>query len=694
MRDLVFSKFFKSMTSHVKADTVAVHAQGVEVWDYRLGKGEPVWFGWPDGVTFGGRAMDVDVTVFRGVLELAEARGGLQSVEGEALPVETDEDGKVKSRPAMMRVKFSDGSGLDCKAAIGNNPYDRHGILSKFAEGDPVFAADMDSGEFARAFKLVEPCVSKEEQRPVLTAVDMDVVGGMLRLQSTDRFRMAASCVRNADIERDGGDGFDCFARVKFLKLFADKTIGNVRMECRKDVVSPGEDTIVFDCEVGGWHVLASSTMRGEYPNLDCVRHRSTAGYDCGFVCDVKQLKDVVAKLKTSKSNGLTFSVAANGIAVANELGVSYQVPAIGCGKADPNAADGRVLTVILNAHMLGELLARVAALGASVEFLACNAVKPVWIGPVVDAGRPFDVTGLDGEGYLLVPMCPNDMNGGYHDVPVQLVDGFKPRASKIEPVAGLADGLEWTFAPAKSKRSKREPIKPEQPEPEQPEPEQPEPVKPETEPEPEPVKPVEPEPAETVEQSKQPMSDLGGHTIVEFAREFEAIYTMLHDSDVSPADYGEAVTAFADGEYPVNVLEAFNDYREDYVSSDREAAAFMMALQSRAMQPEPEPVTAEIHEVPPRTEPHEVVATSSAVMVRKAVIPGGKSVKELSDVFGAYAHKPRGFRDSKGRRVAYVVFDGTGGVVAYRDCYTDVDARLEEQIADYLAAHNLRLAA
>lgn len=180
-------------------------------------------------------------------------------------------------------------------------------------------------------------------------------------------------------------------------------------------------------------------------------------------------------------------------------------------------------------------------------------------------------------------------------------------------------------------------------------------------------------------------------------------IYTMLHDSDVSPADYGDAVTAFADGEYPVNVLEAFNAYREDFVSSDREAAAFMMALQSRAMQPvgtvaaevvEPEPVTAETPEVPPRTEPHEVVATSSAVMVRKVVIPGGKSVRELADVFGAYVHKPRGFRDSKGRRVAYVAFDGTGGVIAYRDYYTDVDTRLEEQIADYLASHNLKLAA
>ena len=108
----------------------------------------------------------------------------------------------------------------------------------------------------------------------------------------------------------------------------------------------------------------------------------------------------------------------------------------------------------------------------------------------------------------------------------------------------------------------------------------------------------------------------------------------------------------------------------------------------------EPEPVTAEIPEVPPQAEPHEVVATSSAVMVRKVVIPGGKSVKELSDVFGGFKHKPRGFRDSTGRRVAYVAFDGTGDVIAYRDYYTDVDTRLEQDIADYLAAHNLKLAA
>lgn len=220
---------------------------------------------------------------------------------------------------------------------------------------------------------------------------------------------------------------------------------------------------------------------------------------------------------------------------------------------------------------------------------------------------------------------------------------------------------------------------------------------------EPEPVKPVEPEPAETVEQSKQPMSDLGGHTIVEFKREFDRIYGVLYaaDGNGGSIDYGRDIDAFDNHEYPRGVLEAFNTYREDFVSSDREAAAFIRALRSFTPTEsaageivEPEPVTAEIPEVPPQPEPHGVVATSSAVMVRKVVIPGGKSVKELSDVFGGFKHKPRGFRDSKGRRVAYVAFDGTGGVIAYRDYYADVDARLEEQIADYLAAHNLKLAA
>ena len=589
MRDLVFSKFFKNVAVRFKSDQVSVFREGIEV----MGAGA-AWFDWPTGVSFAGAPVTVEADVLRSVLELAEAHGGLSAVDCELLPVEKDADGKEIGHPVMMHVRFADGSGYDCEGAACDDQYDSFGVRAKCGQVDPLFAVTMDSGEFARAFKLVEPCVSKEELRPVLTAVDMDVAGGMLRLQSTDRFRMAVACVRGAVIERDGGKGFDCFARAKFLKLFADKTIGGLRLEYRKDDYG---GAVSVGCMVAGWNVFMSAVSDGEFPSEAIARcwtckRRDDNDYGRGFVCDVKQLKDVVAKLKTGRYDPLCFSMAANGVAVTNKLGMSYQLPGVGC----VGASSGETVTSFyLNPTYVSELLTRVAALGKSVEFLTSTGYAGVWIGPVVDVDNPFETTGLGGEGYLLMPMCGAacDFAGGE----VNPVGTFRPDAPKIKPVFGLVDAPDWVFVDSitskpkrsKSKRSKREPIKPEpeQPEPEQPE--QPEPVKPET---------------------------------------------------------------------------------------------------------EPEPVTAEIPEVPPQTEPHEVVATSSAIIVRKVVIPGGKSVKELADVFGGFKHNPRGFRDSKGRRVAYVAFDGTGGVIAYRDYYTDVDTRLEEQIADYLAAHNLKLAA
>lgn len=218
---------------------------------------------------------------------------------------------------------------------------------------------------------------------------------------------------------------------------------------------------------------------------------------------------------------------------------------------------------------------------------------------------------------------------------------------------------------------------------------------------EPEPVKPVEPEPAETVEQSKQPMSDLGGHTIVEFKREFDRIYGVLYaaDGNGGSIDYGRDIDAFDNHEYPRGVLEAFNTYREDFVSSDREAAAFIRALRSftptesaAGETVEPEPDTVEIPEVPPvPSKDTPKVIAQHGVKARVVTIPGGKSVKELADVFGGYVHKPRGFRDSKGRRVAYVAFDGKSGVVAYRDYYQrGSDQTLEESVAAYLAQHEI----
>lgn len=696
MRNIVFSKFFKNVVSWFKAERVSVFREGIEVMG-------AAWFDWPTGVSFDGAPVTVEADTLRSVLELAEAHGGLSAVDCELLPVERDDDGKEIGHPAMMHVRFADGSGYDCEGAARDDQYDSFGVRAKCGQGDPLFAVTMDSGEFARAFKLVEPCVSKEERRPVLTAVDMDVAGGMLRLQSTDRFRMAVACVRGAVIERDGGKGFDCFARARFLKLFADKTIGGLRLEYRKDDYG---GAVSVGCMIAGWNVFMSAVSDGEYPSEAIARcwtckRRDDNGYGRGFVCDVKQLKDVVAKLKTGRYDPLCFSMAANGVAVTNKLGMSYQLPGVGC----VGASSGETVTSFyLNPTYVSELLTRVAALGKSVEFLTSTGYSGVWIGPVVDVDNPFETTGLGGEGYLLMPMCGAacDFAGGE----VNPVDTFRPDAPKIKPVFGLVDAPEWAFVDSitskhkrsKSKRSKREPVKPE--------PEQPEPVKPETKP--------EPVASEPVSQPQQPMSELGGHTIVEFAHEFDRIYGVLYDADGNDhsIDYGSDIDAFDNHEYPRGVLEAFNTYREDFVASDRESAAFIRALRSfttadgvtaESAEPgsaavgtvEPEPVTAEIPEVPPRVESHEVVKTSDAIVVRRVVIPGGKSVKELSDVFGAYPRRPRGFRDSKGRRVAYVAFDKRGGVVAFRDFYElGSDDAVESAIADYLAAHDLKLAA
>lgn len=89
------------------------------------------------------------------------------------------------------------------------------------------------------------------------------------------------------------------------------------------------------------------------------------------------------------------------------------------------------------------------------------------------------------------------------------------------------------------------------------------------------------------------------------------------------------------------------------------------------------------------------VVKVSDSVIVRDVTIPGGKSVKELADVFGSFKRKPHSFRDSKGRKVAYVAYDGETGVVAYRDYYQPgSDRMLERSITDYLTTHNLVKAA
>lgn len=73
---------------------------------------------------------------------------------------------------------------------------------------------------------------------------------------------------------------------------------------------------------------------------------------------------------------------------------------------------------------------------------------------------------------------------------------------------------------------------------------------------------------------------------INEFSTKFRQEYELLYDNRDRVAGYQEAVEAF--DEYLANDIGGFQafvgefvDYRHDIISSDREAAAFMFALES-----------------------------------------------------------------------------------------------------------------
>lgn len=73
---------------------------------------------------------------------------------------------------------------------------------------------------------------------------------------------------------------------------------------------------------------------------------------------------------------------------------------------------------------------------------------------------------------------------------------------------------------------------------------------------------------------------------INEFLTKFRQEYAFLYDNRDCVAGYQEAVEAF--DEYLANDIGGFQefvgefvDYRHDIISSDREAAAFMFALES-----------------------------------------------------------------------------------------------------------------
>lgn len=68
------------------------------------------------------------------------------------------------------------------------------------------------------------------------------------------------------------------------------------------------------------------------------------------------------------------------------------------------------------------------------------------------------------------------------------------------------------------------------------------------------------------------------------FLKQFEKEYNFLYDNRDAVAGYEEAVAAFDDGmrkEWFRDFVGAFCKFRGDFISSDREAAAFCFALEA-----------------------------------------------------------------------------------------------------------------
>lgn len=586
MANIVFSKFFDSLVKKAgDSTTCTVSKYGIDVYgcfDARVA--------WPETVNVGRlKPVDAPVDVIGSILRFADTHDGVASVSSKRkYPKATV---KAQQDMAVIRFTFQDGTSFDVDGSteVAYAP-------DKFKGDDYDAAIDftVDSADLARAFKIVEPCLSKNKNRPVLSNVCMDFTNGMVRLQTNDAFRLAASVLRGVNVPQNDAQ---FIVNVNMLKLFACNGIGDVRY---RGLNVKGLYVPEFECDIAGWHVVAARGTDGVFPDMARLWLGEKRDVKTSFVCDVAALQTALRDLATpNKMQAVVFSISADGIVVTNALGMSCQVPAAAYGSGLGS------LCVVFDAKLLMPLLTRVKAFGKSVQFFVHNSVRPVWIMPVVDAVKPFVNTGLGGEGYVLVPM--RKTTGDPEFVAAQPSSGYAPCAPKVVPVAGL------TCAP---------------------------------------------------------VIDFGGEDAKDGEKDSKPTKTVKR---AKTAKATKAAKTVKQGPKPKHVKS---------VAKKRAAV-------------EPEPKTVEIPEVPPITEPHKVVKTSDAVVVRTVVIPGGKSVRELADVFGMFPHRPRGFRDGKGRKVAYVAYDGTSGVLAYRDCYEQgSDADLESDIRTYLTAHGMKLAA
>ena len=86
----------------------------------------------------------------------------------------------------------------------------------------------------------------------------------------------------------------------------------------------------------------------------------------------------------------------------------------------------------------------------------------------------------------------------------------------------------------------------------------------------------------DTVKESEKPIISDNAISIDRFVGRFNRIYSRLYNDDISGnADYSDKVRYFDKHMNDIkNLIDMFNSYREGFISSDREAAAFILTLE------------------------------------------------------------------------------------------------------------------
>lgn len=229
--------------------------------------------------------------------------------------------------------------------------------------------------------KRVERAASTDQTRPVLTGVQFQVEGKVLRMVATDSYRLS---VKETELEGSAGDGFDANVPARALQEAVRLSQG-IEDPVR---ISLQESQVVFDL---GGTVLASRLIDGQFPKW---KELLPDAFDHELRISGEELGDVVRRISllAQRTKPLTLSFS------KGSLTVSAQTPDIGEARESmPVPFDGDDLEIGFNPDYLRDGIE-----SAGDGDLILKLISPL---------RPGLIEAGDGSGFIYLIM-PIRLNG------------------------------------------------------------------------------------------------------------------------------------------------------------------------------------------------------------------------------------------------------------------------------------------